>query len=217
MSWSAPQRRSRLRHARRQPCRLDARGYTVVEVMMALAILSVGVTGVIAMQGVTAASNRHAKNLAVATHIAQGWLDMLATESSLWTETGSLNRTTWLKQTGSEVTWFRPEYSSSLNFGPAFDALGNSVNLTNLARDTEYCADLRLTSLRDTSGGAGLIRAEVRVFWRREDIVLLPATTAPAHACALESVAVTADSAGNMFHFVYMSTAVREQTRGDSP
>jgi hypothetical protein len=69
--------------------------------------------------------------------------------------------------------------------------------------------------LRDATGGAGLIRGEVRVFWRREDMVLLPATTAPTHACALESVAVTADANGNMFHVLYMSSAVRQQARGE--
>jgi prepilin-type N-terminal cleavage/methylation domain-containing protein len=193
------------------------RGYTVVELMMALAVMSVGVAGVIAMQGVTAASNRHAKSLAVATHIAQSWLDMLASESSLWVEDNRLERTEWLVEGNINGIWFRPEYSEPLNFGPAFDALGNAVSLTDIARDTQYCVDLRLSQLRLVDdGNDNLVRAEVRVFWRREDAVLLPATAAPAHACALESVAVSNDTAGNMFHFLYMSSAVRQQGRGDT-
>jgi prepilin-type N-terminal cleavage/methylation domain-containing protein len=190
------------------------RGYTVVEVMMALAVMSVGVAGVIAMQGVTAASNRHARSLAVATHIGQSWLDMLATESTKW-RGPSLDRTTWLALV-TEASWFRPEYSEDLNFGPAFDPLGNAVPPNDVEDDAQYCVDLRLTRLRDDTGGAGLIRTEVRVFWRREDVVLLPAATAPAHACALESVAVSNDTAGNMFHFLYMSSAVRQQVRGEA-
>jgi hypothetical protein len=195
----------------------SARGYTVVELVMAPAVMVVGVGGVIAMQGVTAASNRHARDLAVATHIGQAWLDILATESSLWTEKNSLGRTTWLARVDSEASWFRPAYSGTLNFGPGFDALGNAVGLTNVARDTKYCVDLRLLRLEDSSAGAGLIRTEARVFWRREDMVLLPATTAPAHACALESTVVSGDTTGSMFHFVYMSSAARQQTRGDTP
>ena len=195
----------------------SARGYTVVELVMSLAVMVVGVAGVIAMQGVTAASNRHARDLVVATHIGQAWLDMLATESSLWTEKDSLARTTWLARVDSEASWFRPAYSSTLNFGPAFDQLGNAVGLTNVARDTAYCVDLRLLRLEDSTAGAGLIRAEVRVYWRREDAVLLAATTAPAHACALEPAVVTGDANGSMFHFVYLSSAVRQQARGDTP
>lgn len=194
----------------------SVRGYTVVELVMALAVMVVGVAGVIAMQGVTAASNRHARDLSVATHIGQAWLDMLATESSLWTEKDSLARTTWLARVDSEASWFRPAYSGTLNFGPAFDALGNAVGLTNVARDTQYCVDLRLLRLEDSSAGAGLVRTEVRVFWRREDMVLLPAITAPAHACALEAAVVSGDTTGSLFHFVHMSSAVRQQARGDT-
>ncbi|MET0413394.1 MAG: hypothetical protein ABW217_18950 [Polyangiaceae bacterium] len=195
----------------------SARGYTVVELVMALAMMVVGVAGVIAMQGVTASSNRHARDLAVATHVGQAWLDMLATESSLWTEKNSLGRTTWLARVDSEASWFRPAFSGTLNFGPAFDALGNAVVLTDVARDAKYCVDLRLLRLEDSSAGAGLIRSEVRVFWRREDMVLLPATTAPAHACAFESTVISGDTTGSMFHFVYMSSAARQQARGDTP
>jgi prepilin-type N-terminal cleavage/methylation domain-containing protein len=193
------------------------RGYTVVELVMAMAIMAVGVAGVIAMQGVTAASNRHARTLTVATHVGQAWLDMLATESSLWTERDSLARTTWLARVDSEASWFRPAFSSSVNFGPAFDTLGNAVAIDDLERDTQYCVDLRLLRLEESAGGAGLIRAEVRVYWRREDVVPLPATTPPAHACALEPAIVSNDTTGGMFHFLYMSTAVRQQMRGDQP
>lgn len=197
--------------------RRRARGYTVVELVMAMAVMAVGVAGVIAMQGVTAASNRHARALSVATHVGQAWLDMLAAESSLWTERNSLARTTWLARVDAEASWFRPTFSSSLNFGPAFDALGNAVPSAELATNTQYCVDLRLLRLEDSTAGAGLIRAEVRVYWRREDVVVLPATTSPAHACSLEPAIVSNDTNGNMFHFLYMSTAVRQQTRGDQP
>ena len=64
--------------------RLRQRGYTAVELMMAIGIFGVGVTGIIAMQKVTVVSNQHAKNLGIASHIAESWLDMLATDSVTW-------------------------------------------------------------------------------------------------------------------------------------
>ena len=39
------------------------RGYTIVELVMSLAVLAIGASGVIAMQKVAVASNRHAKDL----------------------------------------------------------------------------------------------------------------------------------------------------------
>ncbi|HYO94825.1 MAG TPA: prepilin-type N-terminal cleavage/methylation domain-containing protein, partial [Polyangiaceae bacterium] len=63
---------------------LDTRGYTFVELLMSLSILSLGVTGVIAMQKVTVTSNQHAKNLAIATQISQSWMDELRADSLMW-------------------------------------------------------------------------------------------------------------------------------------
>jgi prepilin-type N-terminal cleavage/methylation domain-containing protein len=202
---SSPARRARAR---------SRRGYTVVEVIMSLAVLAVGVAGVIAMQRVTAASNRHAKNLSIATHIGQAWLEMLSAESSLWAENGSLARTTWLAQGAGQASWFRPNYSASLNFGPGFDALGNPVSNIEQATKAEFCVDLRMTQMRAADGGSGLIRVEARVIWRREDALVLAAVTPPAQACDLAAVTVTNDTSGNLFHFLFMSSAVRQQVRG---
>ena len=43
------------------------RGYTIIELMMAISIMAIGVSGIIAMQKVTLAANQHATHLAVAT------------------------------------------------------------------------------------------------------------------------------------------------------
>ena len=61
-----------------------ARGYTIVELMMAITVLAIGVSGIIAMQKITVASNLHAKKLAIATQIARAWQDRLAVDASLW-------------------------------------------------------------------------------------------------------------------------------------
>ncbi|HEY5373092.1 MAG TPA: prepilin-type N-terminal cleavage/methylation domain-containing protein, partial [Polyangiaceae bacterium] len=58
--------------------RLRQRGYTAVELMMAIAVFGIGVAGIISMEKVTSVANQHAKNVAIATHIAQSWLDTLS-------------------------------------------------------------------------------------------------------------------------------------------
>ena len=63
--------------------RKPSRGYTVVELLMALAVFTTGVTGIIAMQRTVIAANRHARNLTVANGIAQAWLDQLVADVGL--------------------------------------------------------------------------------------------------------------------------------------
>ena len=70
------------------------RGYTVVELMMSLAVFATGVTGIIAMQRATVTSNQHAKNLGLATGIAQAWQSQLAADATLWNST--VATTNWL-------------------------------------------------------------------------------------------------------------------------
>jgi Tfp pilus assembly protein PilV len=202
--------------ARRRAAR-TARGYTAVELLMAIGVLGLGVSGVIAMQKVTVASNAEAKNLAIATHIAESWLDELAADASQWNDTGDFNDGAWLVEAGSEssptTTWFRPTYSSGRNFGPAFDALGNPVPTTDIAARAQFCSDLRLRWLGSQDRikrGGGLIRAEVRVYWRREGVVGL-SSAVPANPCAYDPLLLDSDDGRRLFHVIYLSTALRQQ------
>jgi Tfp pilus assembly protein PilV len=185
-------------------------GYTAVEVLMSMAVLAVGVIGIIATEKVTLASNMHTKNMAIGTRIGEAWLGMLDAEAALWNRQGSLATTTWLRQSAGEASWFRPSHNDGLGFGPAFDALGNSVAQANLARDTRFCVDVRLSPLTSLNTGGGMMRAEVRVFWIRDQVLLTGAAVAPAHACSFNSVSMSAAAQASMFHFVYLSTAVRQ-------
>src|SRR5262244_1226376 len=129
--------------------RSRSRGYTIIELMMALTVLGIGVTGIIAMQKVTVSSNQHAKNLNVAAHIAQAWQEQLAADAVAWnhpsvrSSTPDLNDTVWLKLiVASPDAWTQPAYNSNLLFGPGFDALGNPVsNLENAV----FCTHVRLS------------------------------------------------------------------------
>lgn len=194
------------------------RGYTLVELMMALAVLAIGIGGVFAMQKVTITSNGQAKNLALATHIAESWLDELSAEGGQWNDFGDFNDGVWLAQVGAEEAaagnWFRPAFSEARKFGPAFDALGSYVPAADVAERAHFCSDLRLRWMSSQTAiktGAGLVRAEVRVFWRREGIIGLTGDLLPSHACDVLPAEVDSDEGRRLFHVVYLSTAIRQQ------
>lgn len=191
-------------------------GYTVVELMMAMGVMTIGIMGVFAMQKVTISSNQQAKSIAIATHIAQAWLDELASEAGQWNATGDFEETVWLGQVGVEdgiaSQWIRPVYSPARNFGPAFDALGSPVATADIVRDARFCSDIRLTWLNGQEtykAGGGLIRAQVRVFWRRAGVTDT-AGTPPRHACDITPLNLDTADGIQLYHVVYLSTAVRQ-------
>jgi prepilin-type N-terminal cleavage/methylation domain-containing protein len=191
---------------------LARRGYTVVELMMALAVLGIGVSGIIAMQKVTLTANQHAKNLAIATHIAVAWQEQLAADAVSWNHPSERNTnadigfdTTWLRSVvTNEGAWIQPPYSATRVFGPAFDALGDPLELPGDLPRARFCTHLRLSWLYPQATGNGLVRAEVRVFWRRVGV----ADTTPFCTGAEDTVSI--GQAIETYHFVYKATAVRQ-------
>jgi type IV pilus assembly protein PilV len=184
-------------------------GYTLVELMMAIAVFAIGVSGVIAMQKVAAAANEHSKALSVATNIAQMWMDALKADSSLYlaTQTAPATNVQLLTQiTSGNNDWFRPIWSSTRAIGAAFDALGNPIDDANgNPAAAQFCVHLRLTNLYANAPGMNVIRTEIRVFWPRADAVL------PSPFCTAGGMQPTeVRTATNDFHFLYQVSAVRQ-------
>lgn len=184
------------------------RGYTLVELMMALAIFSIGVTGIVAMQSITAATNGFAKNMSVATALARSWQERLAMDGTLWGGPGNwpITQTIWLQQIGTQNNnWILPANDATTTFGPRADAKGQFVTLDS---DAVFCTHIRLTQLIDpaTRPGSGLIRAEVRVFWPKNT----EAWNGGALYCAGSASVNAIGQATNDFHFVYQTTAIRQ-------
>lgn len=200
----------------RQLCRSrrSARGYTVVELLMATAVFAIGVTGIAAMQKITLASNLHAKRLALATHIAQSWIDRLAADASLWTPltSGTPTNTVWVQLAGNSTSgWIRAPENADATFGPTFGPLGDYVPTSDLSQ-SYFCAQIRLTNMSSSGDqtlvGNGLVRTEVRVFWPRDGRDPNP----DAHYCdGTEGAAIDANSDLD-FHFVHKVSAVRQST-----
>ncbi len=206
--------------AQRRPA---ARGYTIVELMMAITVFALGVSGIMAMQKVVATSNQHAKNLAVANHIAQAWQEALASDATLWNTpsdvslVSDLGETTWLQQVQSSPgVWLRPVHSGAgaLAFGPAFDALGNPVDPAAFPARAQFCTHVKLSWLYPEAcpagtcpPGNGLVRAEVRVFWLRDGggggVNNQP-------LCDAGTPAALIGAATNRYHFVYHTSAIEQ-------
>ncbi|HEX2880475.1 MAG TPA: type II secretion system protein [Polyangiaceae bacterium] len=196
------------RHSKRWATGYTGKGYTIVELMLALALLTVGSAGIITMQRVTAQSNRHAKQLSIGTHIAQAWIDELVADSSQWRTSGDFTGTNWLNQHGT-VGWFRPAYSDVRRWGAAFDIGGNPQQTAS--NSTVFCSDLRLTWLYNEVGagaqGSGLLRAEVRVYWQRTPVAELAIPLGP-HPCNWSALDISGPEGAKAHHFVFLSTAL---------
>jgi prepilin-type N-terminal cleavage/methylation domain-containing protein len=190
--------------------RVSQRGYTLVELMMAIAVFGIGVSGIIAMQKVAAAANQHSKALSVATNIAQSWIDALQADASIYNQVALPTQTAFFTGFTSkavvDLDWFVPPESSARNISAAFDGLGNPLFGANSA-DAQFCAHLRLTQLYNNSPGLNVIRTQVRVFWPRGD------SNVPTNFCAATGGMSPADVLINTsdFRFVYQVSAVRQQ------
>lgn len=189
-------------------------GYTVIELVMAMAVFAIGVTGVAAMQSATSTSNRHAKNIAIASAVAKTWQEELAVDATRWTalDGTSLNNTSWVQLiTTSDSSWVLPATVGTM--GAGFDALGN---FTTVQADVVFCTHIRLTRLIQ-SQGSGLVRTDVRVFWPKHGHDWEQATyCAPGVGTSLfrpysptTSQLATATELDN-FHFVHTTSAIRE-------
>jgi prepilin-type N-terminal cleavage/methylation domain-containing protein len=186
--------------------RARERGYTLVELMMALALFTVAVLGIISMQKITVASNAHAKNVAMAQRIAQAWAGQLEMDATAWRTTFG---TGWLNDAN---VWQRPAYIASRRFGGAFDALGNAL-ADNDVGQARFCTHLRMAWLYPVAGGNGTLRAEIRVFWLRDDEAALDSN---ASMCSTAQTAVQAKAIGlatDRYRFVYQAVGVRQHSQ----
>lgn len=155
--------------ARRARARRRRRGYTLVEVMIAIAILIFGVLSVLGLHRLTMRGNMQAREMTTATQIASTWLDRLQMDTAGFeyfptTQTHSFTGTRWLSDAtvpavGTAPRWFVPTRALD-GSGPTFDYFGRD---TTAAADMYYCVNLRFQWVMRNQA----IRADVRVWWLR--------------------------------------------------
>jgi type IV pilus assembly protein PilV len=197
-------------------------GYTVVEVMMALAVLSIGATGVVAMQRATLLGNVNARNLATATAIATAWLERLDVDALRWrinpTGLNTIAQTSIINLvgddfpniSGQEGQWVRAPALPALGYSPMADVRGYD---TSVDSNTAYCTHIRLTQLMPN-----MIRAEVRVFWLKNkpnQSTLNAGTINGKPLCVNDAGIIGAvGTAQNRYHFVYLMGALLRNDSG---
>jgi type IV pilus assembly protein PilV len=191
--------------------RAPRRGYTVIEVMIALTLLAIGTVGIIAMQKVTAIANRDAKNLIIANQIARTWLERLRADAVQWNHPSAFNATSdlgdtrWLNNVDGK--WFRP--TDSTVGSPTADALGNDVRDTDLSPGV-FCTNARLTWLYGpppTVPPPYLIRAEIRTYWVRDGS---GGTVDGKNVCDPSTDLSQVSPALDRYHFVYVVSGIAQ-------
>lgn len=191
-------------------------GSTIIEVLMAISVLAIGASGIIALQKVTVVANRNARTLEIANGIAQTWVERLQTDATLWNgpspqvPSSDLNTDTkWLANKVANpgaAVWFRPVNATDGIYG-VHDGFGRDDTSGNL--NGPFCVNIRLTELRDT-----LIRAEVRVYWLRQGIqagaTSLSAQPLDPLCSGSASPAPTVENNADVYHILNVVTGLRK-------
>lgn len=131
---------------------------------MAMALLAIGASGIIALQKVALSGVSNARSVTTASEISMAWLERLRGDSAQWNNplTGSdLADTRWLNQvTANPGIWIVP-LSASPQGSAWADMQGDDI-YPGAGGQGAFCTHIRLTQLQPS-----MIRAEVRVFWKR--------------------------------------------------
>lgn len=147
-----------------------ALGYTMIEVMMALALLAVGASGVIAMQKAAVVGNASAKSIATATALAARWAERLRLDAMTWNAlmpTSDIGETRWLKTVvASPNLWNQPP-ATPLSVSPEADPLGADIVAANDTSAVAYCTHISYRQITPK-----MVSAVVRVTWRRDNSVM---------------------------------------------
>jgi type II secretory pathway pseudopilin PulG len=203
--------------------RSAGRGYTAIEVLLAITVLMIGAAGVMTMQKASIQSNLDARKLDIANSIAHTWLERLATDATGWTgpvqkvtTVNNITNTTWLAGNLGTGNFFLPPvpggYPAAEGKSPAFDILGRDLDLAD-APNAIFCTHVKIDPIANNpnllpGNPDSLLRATVIVFWKKQ---LVQSAGTPAGNCT-KYFDVAADEAANpgTWHIVYAVTGVRK-------
>jgi len=194
-------------------------GFTLVEVMVALGVMTISAMALFGMQAQATRANVRARDMTVASQIAQNVLERMKMDGLAWTALGDapvvLADTSMLQavaNTGSFTTL--PERAETRNgrtvvWSNGFDLHGIDVPISGAPAATlasiRFCASQRLSWVYDTRGA---MRADVRVWWTKE--APTRAILADFPGCADNNVQLLPGGAQyDNYHMVYMSTVIR--------
>ncbi|HEY6879183.1 MAG TPA: prepilin-type N-terminal cleavage/methylation domain-containing protein [Polyangiales bacterium] len=155
-------------------------GYTLVEVMTAVVVMTIGATGIVAMQGAAVRANQDANETSTAVNFGSTWIERVKRDARRWIANGSgdlantnnayLNRVLDAPGVYFLPAATAPEQVAADIYG--FDSAGDF----NTSPPAHFCVNLQLTVVQAYNGvtqgmnivtDANAIRADVRVWWHR--------------------------------------------------
>jgi hypothetical protein len=191
--------------------RKPSRAYSVVEVMMAMALLGLGSVGVMATLRTVAIGGVGVRDFDLATSLAQSWADRMRADSTAWISATTFGGALMLAR-GADGNAFVPSQAyGAVTVQGAADIRGTDVAAN--AATVRYCSALRY---RCITGGAptpacAAVVASVAVFWPREGTTAAPNPFCTADQAALALPAGGADRTAtfdNTYRAVTISTVV---------
>ena len=150
-------------------------GFTLIEVMIAIGIMTVGSLGILAMHQAVSQANRAALEMNTALAITERWIERIERDALSWTDpgpgSGTLPGTDYLSElvpVATSTNWFTPAPTfSGESYG--FDHFGADVTGGGAKK---YCVNLQMHWLRQGRSA----RVDIRTFWYREGHMVGTAT-----------------------------------------
>lgn len=191
-----------------------AQGFTLVEVMVSIGIMTVGAMAVMAMQQQLTRANRHARELSTATQIAQNWLERFKLDALRWNAIGGQGATTFLGTVPLPGTLgpFTTIIAQTATLGgtnrllsPGFDYYGQDIDVSGgNAADLYYCTSYRPNWVYNNQR---VMRVDVRVWWAREGQGNM---LADFPRCIDNGLALNpGGTAFDRYHLIYLSTVIK--------
>ncbi len=189
--------------------RTKARGFTAIEVLIAMTIMAIGAAAVMSMQKASIQGNLDARKTDVANAIAHTWVERLRRDAMQWTTQSTAANAGANTFANAKLLqnlnsgWFFPNAYMGANpetMSYGFDILGRDLPIGSVPA-ADFCVNVRLTTLTTDNL---LIRADVRVLWPRG------INTAPVGFCAVIDAGLEAGTDSTTYHAIYVTTAVGE-------
>jgi prepilin-type N-terminal cleavage/methylation domain-containing protein len=201
-------------HARRRA--RSRRGYTAIEVLLAMTVLLISTAGVMSMQKAAIQGNQDARRLDLANSIARTWLDRLAADSTSWNANNGLAFTNWLGPLqGAGFQTPIALVAGKAVWSPAFDILGRDLT-TPTDPATVFCTHVNISVVTSSGAPAApvLIQATVLVFWPKSlSNGGVPATPLCGGAgTGVADVAAAEATTPGTYHMIYASESIRRSS-----
>jgi type IV pilus assembly protein PilV len=188
-------------------------GFTLVEVMVSLGIMTIGAMAILGLQQQIIRANVHARQVTTATQIAQNVIERLKMDAVAWNAPGVPAATFYLRNvTPGAIGNFQTLPFQRVTNGAitgiqsnAFDYYGDDLDMSlGAPANLYYCASYRLSFVYSNNR---VMRADVRVWWAREGVAAIKSDFPQ---CVDNGAALNPGGAlFNNYHTVYLSTVIK--------